>query len=233
MVNALKRMVEKGLDMVAMRVEKVKEDGTIAKELTLPYGPEEVLPGVRLQEEHPFWCSAVWGYIYSRAFIESVNYPFTEGVFYEDSDFVCSCLKRAEKVSYSDECAYRAFSNPSGITSTFSTEAVFCYAYLGVRMLALYEGLDNRATVFAYSILEGGSFNLWKAFKQLLRLGSKSDVRAFYNQLDSRVDRKALKKYRKPANCWTWWTRFGVRHRSGMTILAGAIIGMGIPGLRK
>ena len=214
LVSALKMMEEKGLDMVAMRVEKVKEDGTVAEELSLPYSNEEVFSGVRLQEERPYWCCAVWGYIYLRAFIDSVNYPFAEGVDYEDSDFVCKHFYRAGRVAYCDDRGYRFyFCNPASITHKSSSKHVFGYAYLGVRMLAFYEELKDKSSVFAKTILEGGSYNIMKSFRRLLRLDSASEVRLFYNMLDSYVDRKSLKGYRKPACCWTFWTRFCLKHR--------------------
>ena len=103
LVSALRMMEEKGLDMVAMRVEKVKEDGTIAEELTLSYSTDEVFSGVKLQEDHPYWGVQAWRYLYSLTFLEGVNYPFVEGVYYEDSDFVCNHLYRAERMAYCDD----------------------------------------------------------------------------------------------------------------------------------
>ena len=109
MVSALKMLGEKGLDMVAMRVEKVSEDGTVTEELTLPYSPEEVFSGVRLQEEKAYWGAQAWRYLYSKALLEEVGYPFVEGVFYEDSDFVYAHFYRAKKMAYCDDCGYRFY----------------------------------------------------------------------------------------------------------------------------
>ena len=234
MVCALKMMEEKGLDMVAMRVEKVKEDGKVAEELSLPYSNEEVFSGVRLQEERPYWCPAVLGYIFSRAFINSVNYPFVEGVYYEDSDFVCKHFYRAEKMAYCDDRGYRFyFCNPASITHTSSPKHVFGYAYLGVRMHAFYEELKDKPSVFAKTILEGGSYNIMKSFRWLPRLGSASNVRAFFNMLDSHIDRRALLKYRQTAYCWTFWTRFALKHRMIATSVSGCIAYLGGKGMMK
>lgn len=232
-MNALKMLEEKGLDMVAMRVEKVTENGAVAEELTLPYSENEVFSGMKLQEEQAFWCSAVWGYIYSRTLIKSVNYPFTEGVFYEDSDFVVSHLKRAEKMSYFEECGYRVFSNPTAITRTFSVEHLFGYAYLGFRMLALYEGQEDKTSGYAKTVLEGGSYNLWRAFRLVPCLRSTFDVRHFYNLLDSYVNRKMALKYSQPVQYWNFWTRFCIKHRMAATSVAGCVISLGGKGLAK
>ena len=233
LVSALRILEEKELDMVAMRVEKVKEDGTRTEDLTLPYLPDEVFTGVKLQEEHPFWCSAVWGYIYSRSFIDSVNYPFAEGVFYEDSDYICSHLKYAKRISYSDESGYRVFSNPTAITRSFSASHAFGYAYLGFRMLTLYEGLEDKASSFAKTILEGGSYNLWSAFCRVPCLRSALDVIHFYNLLDSHVNRKWVLRYRQPVQYWTFWTRFCLKHRMAATSVAACVISFGGKELAK
>ena len=55
MVEALKRMEEDDLDMVAMRVERVAVNGEIRSILTLPYASDEVFEGTRLMTEHPYW----------------------------------------------------------------------------------------------------------------------------------------------------------------------------------
>jgi Glycosyltransferases involved in cell wall biogenesis len=224
-VEAIRMLEMQNLDMVAMRVEKVNEDGTVEETLSLAYPQDQVFSGIQLQEEHPFWCSAVWGYLFSRTFINSVNYPFVEGVYYEDSDFVCRHLYQAGRMGFSDACGYRFFfSNPASITHTSSPEHIFGYACLGARMLAFYERLEKKTSLFAKSILEGGSFNLMKSFRQLPRLGSVSEVRHFYDMLDSRIDRESLKRYRKPAYCWTFWTRFCLKHRHLATGVAGMMV---------
>ena len=229
MVSALRMMEEKGLDMVAMRVEKVKEDGTVADSLSLPYSQNEVFSGIRLQEEHPFWCSAVWGYVYSRVFLGKVSLPFVEGVYYEDSDFICNHLYQVERMAYCDEGAYQFyFKNTSSITHTISPRHVFSYAYLGARMLAFYESMEEKSSLFAKSILEGGSFNLMKSFRRLLRLRATSEVRQFYNLLDSQVDRLSLCKYRTPVCFWTFWTRFCLRHRLIATYMIGGFLSIPI-----
>lgn len=224
MVSALRMMEEKGLDMVAMRVEKVKEDGTVTEELTLPYGPEEVFSGVRLQEEKAYWCSAVWGYLYSKALIDRVRYPFVEGVFFEDVDFLCSHLYHADQISYCDDYGYRVYENAVSITHSFSPRHVFGYAYLGARMLSLYENLKDKTSSFAKSIQEGGSFNLWKAFRRLPRLGSVSDVKMFYNLLNSCVNCKRLWKSIRPARYRSFWTWLCLRHRQVASIVSESLV---------
>ena len=109
-VKALSRMENKGLDLVAMSIEKV--DGSQTSTQTLPYSPEEVFSGIRLQEVHPFWGTAVWSYLFSKALIDRVHYPFVEGAFFEDADYVYNHLYHAEKVSYCEECSYRFITNP-------------------------------------------------------------------------------------------------------------------------
>ena len=227
MAEALRMMEEQNLDMVAMRVEKVSEKGEVVDNKTLPYVPGQVFSGVQLQEEHPYWGAAAWQYVYSRRFLGEVHYPFVETVYYEDSDFLARHLYRAERMAYCDRLCYRSHVNQKSITHTFSPRHIFGYAYLGVRMLGFYRELANKETRFAETILEGGSYNLWSAFRRLPRLGSASEVRMVYNLLDSVVDRKSLLKYRTPRRYWTIWTRLCLKHRQVASWLVGSLIFVG------
>ena len=227
-VEAVRMMEEQELDMVAMRVEKVSEQGEVVEERTLPYVSGQVFSGVELQEKHPYWGVQAWGYLYKRVCIDKVNYPFAEGVFYEDSDYVCRHLFQAERMVFCNECGYRFYySNPSSITHSSSPRHIFAYAYLGVRMLKFYVGLEEQDMRFAETILEGGSYNLWSSFRHIPALGSASEVRLFYNLLDSFVDRKSLLKYRHPVNYWTKWTRLCLKHRQVVIWLVGGFISIG------
>lgn len=220
-LTALKRMEEDDLDMIAMRVEQYSSEAEFVKAKSLQVPDGQVFSGVQFQTEHPFWNSGVCCYLFSRALLERVHYPFAESVFYEDADYLCSHLLYVGKMSYCDECGSRTYANPSSITHTFSYKHACDFAFLGTRMLSLYERLEVKSSPFALTILEGGSWNIKGAFRLLFRLEYLADVRAFYNLLDSRIDRSLLNNYRQPTYCWTWWTRFGVKHRYWMTMLAG------------
>lgn len=231
-VDALELISEKHLDMVAMQSERVDEAGRVVGQLSLPYSRDEIFSGIQLQDEHPFWnLGGCTNYLYSKSLLGKVSYPFVEGAFYEDVDFVCNHLLFAGKMSYIDKSGYRQFMNPTSITHTFSYKHVFGYAFLGVRLLSLYEKLDDKSRPFSLSVLEGGAFNIMKAFKYLLKLHSLSEVRAFYNLFDSRCNRKELWNYTEPAYCWTWWTRLGVKSRFGMVFLTTILRLLGIPNL--
>ena len=93
------------------------------------------------------------------------------------------------------------------------------YALLGVRMLNFYSSLNDTCSEYANSILEGGSFNIWKSCKTLLKLALVRDICAFYERLDSFIDRKMLLKYTEPAYCWTWWTKLCMKHKYFAIIL--------------
>ena len=227
MREAIRIMEERDLDMVAMRVDRVSEQGENVGGFALPLSYESVFSGIWLQEKHPFWnLGGCTSYLYSKALLEKVRYPFVEGAFFEDADFVYCHLYYADKLSYSDKCGYLQITNPASITHTFSYKHIFGYAFLGTRMLRLFESLDDKSSQFARSILNGGSYNLMEAFKRLLRLGSFSEVRSFYNLLDSKIDRKSFCHYREPALYWTWWTKLGVRHRGVMTLICGSFASM-------
>lgn len=225
---AIQMAEEKELDMVAMRYVKVSDTGTIVKEVGLSYNRNSVFTGVQMQVDHPFWSTAPWPYIYRKSFLEKVDYPFVEDMLFEDSDFVAVHLFQAKRMAYCDESGYLSHYNVNSTTQTLSYKHLADYALLGTRMLHFYETFENKTSSDAKLILEGGSFNIMKAFKKLPRLKSYSEVRAFYDRLDGYYDRKKLYGFREPSYCWTRWTRFCIKYR-GMAI---AIIGAAIPLIR-
>ena len=224
LVHALKMMEERGLDMVAMRLHRVDGAGMVVGGMTLPYSSEEVFSGIRLQVEHAGWnYGQCINYLYSKALLDKVGYPFVEGVTYEDADFVGHHLFYAKRLSYCDEYCYHYNVTPFSITHTNSPRNVFGYTFMGARLLALYEKVKDMEVPFAQSVLEEGSDIVRRSFLRMSRLGSASEVRQFYNLVDARVDRKALLKYRQPSYCWTAWTRFGLKHRALATAWVGVM----------
>lgn len=141
---AVQMAEENDLDMVAMRYVKVGEDGNIEKELHLPYDRSKVFTGVDLQTEFPYWSVSAWSYVYKRSFLEQVNYPFVEDMFFEDSDFTNVHFFHAKRMSYCDECGYVVHNNPGSITHTSSYKHLSDYALMGTRMLRFYESLRTR-----------------------------------------------------------------------------------------
>lgn len=217
-VSAIQMAKDYGVDMVAMRTEKLSASNIVIEKKSLPYLSGDIFTGVDLQTEHPFWFTGPFAYVYRKSFMKKVNYPFVEDVLYEDSDFVNVHLYHAQRMAYCDECGYHYIENPLSTTNTISYKSVCDYALLGTRMLSFYESLPDMTTKYANSILEGGSYNIMKACRKLFKLKSKSDVKAFYNRFDSYYDRKLLLKYKKPKCYWTWWTRLCVKHKY-LTIL--------------
>lgn len=231
-VYALKRMEEENLDMIAMRVEILSEEGESAVQRSLPYGPEEVFKGTQLMTEHPFWMTQVWANLYRRSFLEEVSYPFVEGLFMEDTDFVNTHLYRAGRVAYCDQCGYRYRETPGSITRTRGYRQLAGDILMGTRVLALYERMEDKASPWARSVLEVGGNSLTKCFRQLVRQPSVAEVRAVYNTIDTRVDRKAFLPYVQPTSFWNTWTRFCLKHRNMATGIA-RVVSAGLSFRRK
>jgi glycosyltransferase involved in cell wall biosynthesis len=215
-------------DMVVMRFEKFSYEGVFESEVSLPYTSDKVFTGVALQTEHPFFCTAPWAYIYRRAFLMEVNYPFAEDVLYEDSDFVSVHLFHAARIAYSDVCGYHVWSNPLSTTHTISFKHICDYALLGTRMLSLFQQIDDKKSSYAYSILEGGSYNIMRSCKDIFRLHSFSDIRSFYNRFDSLADRSMLFSYSEPEYCWNRWTRFCIKHKYWTILIVGAVLSLNL-----
>ena len=212
-VEAIRMMGDRNLDMVVMRVEMFSEAGQIVDVKSLPYGHEDVFEGTRLMTEHPFWMTQVWANIYRRSFMKEVGYPFVEGLFMEDTDFVNTHLYQAGRVAYCDQCGYRYHESPGSITRTRGFKQLAGDILMGTRLLALFERMEDKTTSYARSVWEFGSSSLVKCFRQLVRQRSLKDVRAIYNMVDTRVDRKSFLKYIRPTCFWNGWTRFCLKHR--------------------
>ena len=223
-VDAIQLVEKNDLDMVAMRYAKVGKEGKIDGEVSLSYGQDKVFNGIEMQTEFAFWATAPWAYVYRKAFLDKVNYPFAEDVLFEDSDFVNVHLFHAKRMSYCDECGYRIHYNANSTTHTISYKHLADYVLLGTRMLALYESLPDKTTKYAEGILEGGSFNVMKSFRRLVYLNSSAEIRAFYNRLDNYYDRSRLLGYRNPTYCWTRWTRFCLKHRKLATLAVSCVL---------
>lgn len=222
-VYALKRMEEEDLDMIAMRVEILPEEEESTDQRALPYGPGEVFKGTRLMTEHPFWVTWGGANLYRRSFLEEVNYPFVEGLFMEDTDFVNTHLYRAGRVAYCDQCGYRYHETPGSITRTRGYRQLAGNILMGTRLLSLYELMEDKTSPWAQSVLEVGGCSLTKCFRQLVRQPSVAEVRAVYNMIDTRVDRKSFLKYIKPISFWNCWTRFCLKHRNMATGIARVV----------
>lgn len=225
-VEAVRLAEENELEMVAMRYAKNGNDGMNGEVKGLPFDSNELFTGIEMQTECPFWFTGPVAYVYRRSFLNDVNYPFAEDVFFEDSDFVNVHLFHAKHMAYCNECGYIVHYNEASTTHTVSFKHLCDYALLGTRMLLFYESLEDKASKYAEGIREGGSFNIMKAFRRLPRLGSGSEVREFYNRFDAHYDRKKLLGYREPAYCWTRWTRFGLKHRRLTIVVAGIAISL-------
>lgn len=214
------------LDMAVMHYRRLSSDGNLDKEYILPYAPDAVFSGVTLQTEYPFWCSTPWAYLYRKAFLNRVNYPFAEDVLFEDSDFVYVHLYFAARMAYCNEVGYRMWSNPLSTTHTTSFRHVCDYAVLGTRMLSFYQQIEDKCSVYARSVLEGGSYNIMRSCKNLFKLKSISDVHSFYERFDLLANRRAMLSYSEPTYCWTRWTRFCMKHKQGAILIVGGILSL-------
>ena len=232
-VSAITLSERLSLDICLLKAKRISTDQEVIKSYELPYGSGLVFNGIEFQEKHPFWCTAPWAYLFKKEFIERVSYPFAEDVLYEDSDFVNVHLYNAKRICYADQCSYIMYENPTSTTHTLSYMHICDYALLGTRMLSFYNSLSNKVSKFASLLLEGGSYNIMKSCKSLLKLKSRQEITSFYNRFDTYADRKSFLKYREPKYCWTKWTRFCLGHRRLTTYLVSLAISFNLTKLHK
>lgn len=216
-VDALQLAEKNDLDMVAMHYVNVDQHGNITEKE--PITLEGVFTGVELQTKHPYWGTAPWPYIYKTSFLQQVNYPFTEDVLFEDSDYVTVHLYHAKRMMYSTQCAYRVHYNATSTTHTTTYKHAADYVLLGTRMLKFYHSLEYKTSTYALGIREGGSYNIWMSCKRLIKLSTVADVRAFYDRIDNYINRADYVHYTEPAYCWTWWTKLCLKHKKIAIVL--------------
>ena len=210
-LQALQLVEEHNLDMVAMHYVNIDENGNISEKEAIKL--DGVFTGVELQTKQPYWGTAPWPYIYNTDFLKKVNYPFTEDVLFEDADYVNVHLYHAQRMMYNPICSYRIYYNSQSTTHTTSFKHVADYLLLGTRMLKLYHSLEDKTSAYALGILEGGSYNIWKSCKRLIKLPSIHDVKMFYDRVDHYTNRYNLLSYTEPAYCWTQWTKLCLGHK--------------------
>lgn len=235
-VAAIRLAKEKQTDMVPYHLAYADVHGTITREeVHLSFGEGQIFTGIEMQNKHPYWLSGPVAYVYSREFLERVNYPFVEGVLFEDSDFVVVHLYHAERMTYSAELGYKAYYREGSTTRSMNCKNVADYLLLGVRMMKFYEWimsegvkeLTNERRQFAEGILEGACWNVQKSCKRMIKLGSVEEVRAYYERINKYVDFNDIYKdtrYRK--FYWSAWTSLCVGYSKIATMLLALMIPM-------
>lgn len=230
-VEAIRLSRDAQTDMTAFHHVFVNMQGDVTKETEkLSFTKKEIFSGVEMQNQHPYWCSAPWGYIYNKAFLDRVKYPFCEGVLYEDSDFVMAHLYYANRMAYSLDKGYLVYYREGSTTHSISYKNLADYLLLGSRMLALYSAIlsdtnqsqrmDDCIRKFAESVLDGACWNVSKACVRLIKLKSINEVRAFYDRVDEHANRmelyadKNIRKY-----YWSFWSAICLQHKRVMITL--------------
>ena len=239
-VEAIRMAKEKAADMVPYHLAYSDEKGNITREeVHLSYQPGEMFTGIQMQNKHPYWLSGPVAYIYNRAFLERVNYPFAEDVLYEDSDFVVVHLYHAIHMFYSAELGYIVYYREGSTTRSVNHKNVADYLILGTRMMAFYERvkserltnervneLENEGVnAFAEGILEGACWNVERSCRRLIKLGSIKEVRAYYDRVDTYTDRSSIvanKHYR--SYYWNGWTGLCLVYRELNIVLLTVLI---------
>lgn len=225
-VKAIHSAADNKADMTAYHYAFVNEQGIITKEADrLSFEEGELFSGIEMQNKHPYWFSGPVAYVYDRDFLERVNYPFVEGVLFEDSDFVAVHLYHAKRMSYSKELGYMVFYREGSTTRSLNHRNCADYLLLGIRMLNLYDRAKDNEEQFAKDILEGACFNVAISCKRLIKIGSLSEVKAYYDRIDARVNRAdVLRNKSLHSYYWNMWTSICMGHKKLAIILLGVLI---------
>lgn len=235
-VKAIWMAKERNAEMMAFHHAFVNKKGVITKEADkLSFEEGDVFSGIVMQNKHPYWCSGPVAYIYNRKFMEQVNYPFCEGVLYEDSDFVATHLYYAKKMSYSAALGYLVYYREGSTTHSMTHKNVADYLLLGTRMLRLYERIKservselmNEREKYAEGILEGACWNVCRACKNMIKLRDLKEVIACYDRVDAHVNRAALRGEKKlQTYFWNAWTMLCLKHKKITVVMLAVIISL-------
>ena len=219
-VTAIRSAKENSTDMAAFHYVFVNENEQHTKEaVRLDFNEGQLFSGIDMQNAHPYWCSGPVAYVYNRAFLEQVNYPFVEGMLYEDSDFVAVHLYYAKRMTYVSELGYIAYHRSGSTTHSMTYKNVADYMLLGTRMLAFYERIKSEGVEdlmrereqFAEGILEGACWNIERAFHYMPRLLSWKERGACYARIDAHTDRRTLlNNHHLRKYYWRIWTYIGL-----------------------
>lgn len=229
-MSAIRLARDKHLDMVAFHYGNANERGEITSEAQrLSFAENQIFSGIEMQNTHPYWCSGPVPYVYRRAFLERVDYPFVEDVLFEDSDFVAVHLYYARRMMYSSSIGYLIYSREGSTTRSINHKNLADYLLLGTRMLAFYDRITHEREnelmsegerEFAEGILEGACWNVEKSCKRLIRLTNIREVRAYYDRIDRNVDRSTLcRDERLHRYYWDAWTTICLKYKQIAIIL--------------
>ena len=238
-VPAIRMAKKLQTDMVAFHFANANENGQITSEKEhLSFTTGQIFSGIEMQMFHPYWCSAPWAYVYSKAFLDKSNYPFCEGVLYEDSDFVSTHLYYARRMTYSPQVGYVACHREGSTIHSNSYKNYADYLLLGTRMLALYNTIqrdidqskrtEDVIQAFADVVLEGACWNVTKSFNRLFKLSNGKEISAYYKRVDSFVNRTDLfgnpLMHRFP-DYWSKWSVFCINHKN-LSITLNAVLSL-------
>ena len=228
-VTAIHMAKEQQLDMVAVHFcFKNKQGNILSDGVMTSVANGQVFRGIEMRHDYPVWCTAPVQYVYSKIFLEKVNYPFAEGVLYEDADYVVAHHYHAKRMAYSAELGYIFHSREGSTTRSLSYKNAADYLLLGTRMLALYTLIQaDNCTDFDKRVLEGACYNVTRATNHLLfKLKGVSEVRSFYDRVDGYINRQELyTNQRIHTYYWNNWTTLALKHRHIATSIA-VIIGL-------
>ena len=239
-VSAIRTSHELQTDMTTVHFANANKHEQITSEAEiLSFKRDQVFSGIEMQNKHAYWCSAPWGYIYSKGFLMHVNRPFAEGVLYEDSDFIATHLYYARRMANSPNMGYVAYYREGSTTHSNNYKNTADYFLLGSRMLALYTIIqqdiakgkrnDDGIQEFADGVLEGAIHNITMSLKRLLKLDDLRGIQAFYDRVDAHVSRSELYKdkrlYMYP-NYWNLLAHIGIRCKYTSIVLntCGALL---------
>lgn len=220
-VAAIRMANELKTDMTVFHFVIANENGQIIKEKEhLSFASKQIFSGVEMQSKYRYWCSGPVAYVYRKEFLDKVGYPFCEGVLYEDADFIVAHLLYARRMAYSLQTGYIVHSHAESSSHSVGFKNKADYLLLGTRMLSLYTSIqkdiernkyaEDGLSEFAASVLEGACHNVTRSLNGLYKLKNRKEIVAYYDRVDSYVDRRALYEDKRMHEFQMYWKKLSI-----------------------
>ncbi len=129
-VEAVSLARKSQLDIVVLHYTYINHLGEIneTEPICLP-----ICSGIEFTSKAKGWSWAPWSYLFCRAFLHKVNYPFAEDVLFEDADFVGIHMYYASRIGCCSTCSYKMHSTSGSTTRTLTFLHATDRILLGIR----------------------------------------------------------------------------------------------------
>lgn len=190
----LKPYIEKDIDMIKFKAQKVNEDG---KNLGIIEGPvfEEIIKG---EEAFSRLCfddqllEASWLYLYKTELLKENNFKFAKGLYHEDFGLTPLVILKAKTFVSTSICGYNYVQSSNSITRTQNYEKTYKKVF---DLLVHYDYMIKEIESYDISVKAKEDIKIFYTNSILLRIDelNKEDKKKFIKEVKKRKMTKNIK----------------------------------------